>query len=281
MASNAAAAAPPVAKNEEAVEAFAAGDVQMSIKAHDQRAGRVAREPHTQEGGEFIKNIIFGGLDGVVTTFAIVAGVYGASYPSEVVLVLGFANLLADAVSMACGEFLSSKAEREYMLTERAREEWEMRNYPEGEKREMVEIYVDRHGFSEADATLLIDIMAKNEKFFVDHMCVEELGIMPPGEEDTAAKEGLVTFLSFLAFGFLPLVSYLIFDSSKPDEAFALACSLTALVLFALGLVKGRLSGSPLLPAAFGILLNGTLAASAAFLVAWGLAEVTNVEGCL
>lgn len=268
--------------NEAAVEAFELKDANASRAAHDKRSLEVAREPHTQEQGEFIKNIIFGGLDGIITTFAIVAGVYGASYPSEVVLVLGFANLLADAVSMAVGEYLSSKAEREYMLFERQREQWEMDNYPEGEKREMEEIYVKRHGFSESDAKLLIGVMSSNTKFFVDHMCVEELGIIPPGEEDTAAKEGAVTFFSFLTFGFLPLVAYLIFDSDKSDEAFALASSLTAVVLFLLGIVKGYLAGrNNMLGSAFGILFNGTLAALAAFFVSWGLSEVAQVEECI
>ena len=78
---------------------------------------------------------MYGGLDGIITTFAVVAGVAGASLSSGVVLILGFANLIADGLSMAIGDYLSTKAENEYNKAERAREKWEVENYPEGEKK--------------------------------------------------------------------------------------------------------------------------------------------------
>lgn len=68
-----------------------------------------------------------------MTSFAIVAGSAGGNLPPQVVLVLGFSNIFADALSMGVGEFLSSKATNEWILSERQREEWEMDNYPEGE----------------------------------------------------------------------------------------------------------------------------------------------------
>ena len=84
---------------------------------------------------------MYGGLDGIITTFAVVAGVAGASLSAGVVLILGFANLIADGISMAIGDYLSSKSEREYEAAERKREAWEVEHYPEGEKKELVELY--------------------------------------------------------------------------------------------------------------------------------------------
>ena len=78
---------------------------------------------HQSEGG-FLKPIIFGGLDGTLTAFAIVAGAAGGNLSTGVVLILGFSNIFADALSMGVGEFLSSKAENEWILSERRREEW-------------------------------------------------------------------------------------------------------------------------------------------------------------
>ena len=89
-------------------------------------------EEHQEEGG-FLKPLIFGGLDGILTSFAIVAGAAGGQLSVPVVLVLGFSNILADALAMGVGEFLSSKAENEWILSERKRESWEMETYPEGE----------------------------------------------------------------------------------------------------------------------------------------------------
>lgn len=78
---------------------------------------------HQSEGG-LLKPVIFGGLDGILTSFAIVAGAAGGNLSPEVVLVLGFSNIFADALSMGVGEFLSSKATNEWILSEKKREEW-------------------------------------------------------------------------------------------------------------------------------------------------------------
>jgi hypothetical protein len=75
---------------------------------------------------------------------------------------------------MGVGEFLSSKAENEWILSERQREEWEMENYPEGEISEMIEIYEEK-GMSNADAKLVVETMAKYKHFFVDVMMHHEL----------------------------------------------------------------------------------------------------------
>jgi vacuolar iron transporter family protein len=86
---------------------------------------------------------VFGGLDGILTSFAIVAGAAGGGMTPQVVLVLGFSNIFADALSMGVGEFLSSKAHNEWVLSERKREKWELDNYPEGEVRLLVLVFFD------------------------------------------------------------------------------------------------------------------------------------------
>lgn len=75
-------------------------------------------------GSEFIKSIVFGGLDGIITTFAVIATVAGANLELDLVILMGFANLIGDGISMGFGDYLSSKAEMEFARHELKREEW-------------------------------------------------------------------------------------------------------------------------------------------------------------
>ena len=218
-------------------------------KFHDTRhEGKQNEEAHQEEGGS-LKSIIFGGLDGILTSFAIVSGAAGGNLSTQVILVLGFSNIFADALSMGVGEFLSTKAENEWILSERKREAWEMENYPEGEIEEMVDIYVER-GMDRADAVQVITTMSKYKDFFVDVMMAEELQLQVPEEdhEMEAMKEGVVMFCSFAIFGAMPLLGYAIFPASFPhwneQDLFAAACVITGAVLFLMGCVKSLFSTS-------------------------------------
>jgi len=78
-----------------------------------------------ERNGAFLKSTIYGGLDGIITTFAVVAGVIGASLDSSIILILGFANLVADGISMAVGDYMSTKSEQEYVKKKNA-EPWHL-----------------------------------------------------------------------------------------------------------------------------------------------------------
>ena len=142
---------------------------------------------------------------------------------------------------MGFGDYLSSKAEFEYTRAEHKREKWELDNYPEGEKREMVELYMKR-GMSKEDAETVIEVMSKYKNFFLDVMMVEELGLMPPDDDDSPAKNGLVTFASFVIFGFIPLLSYVLAGATKASDGanFAAACALTAFTMLRARRRKGE-----------------------------------------
>lgn len=222
-------------------------DTEASRDFHDTRHD-VSTEMHQTEGG-FLKPLIFGGLDGILTSFAIVAGAAGGNMAVPVVLVLGFSNIFADALAMGVGEFLSSKAENEWILSERRRENWEMENYPEGEIREMIDIYESR-GMNREDATQVIETMAKYKDFFVDIMMTEELALQVPEEDHKieSMKEGVVMFCAFATFGSLPLLGYVIIPALFPtlgeEVLFTAACIITGLVLFGMGCVKSIFSAA-------------------------------------
>lgn len=242
-------------------KAYKEKDVDLSKKAHDTK---FAEEKHKQ--GKYLKNIVYGGLDGIITTFAVVAGVMGASLSSGIIIIMGFANLLGDGISMAIGDYLSSKAENEYAKSERERESWEVENYPEGEKKEMLEIYKSK-GINEEDAEKVVSVISKHKEAWVDLMMLEELGITPGEESPT--KAALATFASFLIFGFLPLVTFVlaIFIPAMTNASFTIAIILTALTIFTLGALKVRVTGKNWFMSGIEMLLVGGLAAAAAYLI--------------
>ena len=132
--------------------AYASRDAAASRAIHERREAlfrRQALSPHAEAeahvgGGEALRAAVYGAVDGVLTAFAILSGAAGGGLPARVVLVLGASNLVADAISMGCGEGISTASYREHVETERRREEWEFETYPEGEIEEMVDLYESR-----------------------------------------------------------------------------------------------------------------------------------------
>jgi VIT1/CCC1 family predicted Fe2+/Mn2+ transporter len=247
---------------QKAREAYRRRDHEASAAAHQ---GNAAKESHQHGAGQYIKSAVYGGLDGTVTTFAVVAGVAGASLGSGIVLILGVANLIADGLSMAIGDYLSTKSEQEFHRAERKREEWEVDHYPEGEKQELLELYMAK-GLPEEDARNVVDIFARHKKAWVDVMMVEELGIL--GDEESPLKNALVTFASFALFGFVPVLAYvLVATAGFPKSwAFPTASGCTAVTLFALGALKVKVTGRNWIVSGLEMLLVGGIAAAAAYL---------------
>jgi VIT1/CCC1 family predicted Fe2+/Mn2+ transporter len=135
--------------------------IEASRKAHTNVGS--ASEEHESGGGN-LKAIVFGGLDGILTSFAILAGAVGAHLGPVPILALGVSNVLADALSLGAGEFLSSRSYNAYLKKERDREAWELDNFREGEIQEMIELFVAR-GMSQTDAEEVIKRMARYKVF--------------------------------------------------------------------------------------------------------------------
>jgi VIT1/CCC1 family predicted Fe2+/Mn2+ transporter len=254
--------------------AFDQNDAEASRLYHKTKttaaAAAASEDGHQTEGGSLLKPIIFGGLDGILTSFAIVAGAAGGRLPPSVVLILGFSNIFADAVAMGVGEFLSSKAENEWILSEREREEWELENYRDGEIAEMIEIY-EQKGLSHDDAAAVINTMAKYKDFFVDLMMAQELELKVPDANHVkeSMQEGVVMFCSFAFFGALPLLGYVVVPAAFPraseEVLFGTACVVTGLVLFFMGCVKSWFSPHHWTVTGLETLLLGGACASVAY----------------
>jgi DNA damage-binding protein 1 len=135
----------------------------------------------------------------------------------------------------------------------------------------MVKIYEER-GMSTDDAELIVNLMADHPDFFVDIMMVEELGMQVPDADDSPIKDGLVTFASFVVFGFMPILTYCVLPFAMPHltqhELFYVACAVTGITLFVLGVVKARFSSTGMVRSGIEMAIFGGAVAAVAYLIA-------------
>lgn len=185
---------------------------------------------------KYLGEFVYGGIDGSVTTFAVVAGAVGAGLDSAVIIILGFANLLADGFSMSVGAYLSQKSEKDNFHRHERIEYWEVDNLPELEREEVRKIYAAK-GFEGALLEQVVEVICSDRDRWVDTMMKEELGMMK--EERSPFKIGLVTFLAFQVVGLVPLLVYVWdFTVGFPGDLFLSASLLTALAFVVIGFLK-------------------------------------------
>jgi len=253
---------------EAARDAFERGDLQASALAHQPNriSQATAEERHGGVSSQYLGDLVFGGLDGIITTFAVVSGVAGAQLASKVILILGLANLFADGFSMATGSFLSTRSEQEYYQRERRREAWEVEHFPEGERAELIELYL-RRGYSKEDANTLVEIQSRDPKRWVDAMMIDELRMLP--DERKPLLSGLATLVAFIAAGSIPLLVYLLglIIPLPIKNSFPFSVGLSAVALFGLGAAKVLVTQRSAIRSGLEMLLIGGLAAGVAYLV--------------
>ncbi|MCL6430680.1 MAG: VIT1/CCC1 transporter family protein [Anaerolineae bacterium] len=249
---------------DDARKAFERRDLGASQAAHAPQAIAASVERHGAASHAYLGDLVYAGLDGIVTTFAIVSGVAGASLSPGIVLILGLANLFADGLSMAMGAYLSGKSEREYWQREREREAWEIEHFPESERLELVEIYKAK-GYSDEEATLVAAIESKERERWIDAMMVHELGILP--DDRRPLTSALATLAAFVVAGALPLTVYLLglWLPVRPELAFRLSMALSALGLFGLGAAKVFVTERSWLRGGLEMLLLGGVVAAVAY----------------
>lgn len=251
---------------DEARKAYRRGDEAGSAAAHALHRIASATEEHGGAGDQYLGDLVYGGLDGIVTTFAVVSGVAGADLGANVVLILGLANLFADGFSMATGAFLSTKSEKEYYAREYEREAWEVDHFPDGERDELREVYRSR-GYSDEEAGKLVAIQSSQRDRWVKAMMVDELGMLP--DERKPILSGAATLVSFVVAGSLPLVVYLVglFTPIPKEVSFWVSVALSGVALFALGAAKVFVTRLNPIRSGFEMLAVGSLAAGVAYVV--------------
>ncbi len=212
----------------------------------------------------YLRDWIYGGIDGAITTFAIVAGVVGANLSSGVVLILGLANLVADGFSMAASNYSGTKSEHDDYERIKAIELRHIRTYPEGEREEIRQIYA-RKGFSGAELEKMVELITAKEDVWLDNMLKEEYSISPIQRSPILAA--LATFVAFFICGAVPLIPFLLGLEASP----IIATIMTAMVFLAIGAAKSLWSMQSWWGSAIETFLIGMLAAGFAYAIGLGL----------
>lgn len=205
-----------------------------------------------------LKDMIYGGIDGAVTTFAIVAGVEGAGLSHTIIVALGLANILADGFSMAASNYSGTKAE----LDDRKRiiqiEERHIEEHPEGEREELRQILA-RRGLSGDVLEQATQAITRNKQNWIDLMLSDEYGLAR--EEPNPMRAALATFVAFMVAGAVPLLPFLL---GLPNP-FAISVLATLLTFFLIGTGKSRWSLAKWWRSGLETLLIGGVAALLAY----------------
>ena len=225
---------------------------------------------HTQKGflqkyEAYLGEFVYGGIDGCVTTFAVVAGAVGAGLDSSIIIILGFANLLADGFAMSVGAYLSSKSEKDNYKKHKQVEYWEVENLPEVETEEIREIYRAK-GFEGELLEQVVGVITSDKDRWVDVMMKEELQMME--ESKSPLKMGAVTYFSFILIGLIPLLTY-VWDFFNPIDGnlFLIASCLTALGFIIVGVFKTYVTETTVWKGVLETLALGAIAALVSYYV--------------
>ncbi len=211
----------------------------------------------------YIADAILGGMDGCVTTFAIVSGSIGAGFGGVVAVVLGIANLLADGFSMAVSNYEANRAEQERRQSLRDTEAAHIAQVPEGEREEIRQIFRAK-GFDGDMLETVVETITSDERVWLDTMMTEEHGIGTA--EPRPLASAAATMAAFITVGAVPLTPFLV-PGLGPDATFATSAGLAATMFMAVGALKSRNLGQPRLRGGIRTLLTGSAAATIAYAV--------------
>jgi vacuolar iron transporter family protein len=207
----------------------------LNVMEHEHSPAAIRERLSVGPRQSYLRDWIYGGIDGAVTTFAVVTGVVGAQLSLGVILVIGAANLLADGFSMAASNFLGTRAEHEELKRAEAIERRHIDMIPEGEQEEVRQIFKEK-GFEGEDLRRVVDLITSDRDIWVRTMLTEEYGL--PRQVRSPWVAALSTFSAFFLCGLAPLIPF-IFGLT---HAFQLAAISTVVVFFAIGSAKSRWS---------------------------------------
>lgn len=215
-------------------------------------------------GSQMVKDIVIGMSDGLTVPFALAAGLSGAIQDTGIIVTAGLAEIAAGSIAMGLGGYLAGKTEVEHYQSELRREYHEVEVFPEKEKQEVREVFID-YGLSNESTEAIVNELAKDKDKWVKFMMRFELGLEEP-DMNQARKSALSIGLSYIAGGIVPLLPY--FVSASAFTGLQVSCIITILCLFVFGYFKSRVIGQPPLAGALRITIIGALAAGTAYFVA-------------
>lgn len=217
-----------------------------------------------------IRDLVYGAVDGTITTFAIVSGVAGAGMSQQVIVVLGIANVLADGFSMAASNYLGTRTEQENHRRIVATEYRHLEEFPDGEVAEL-EAILSSHGLSGDDLTKGVDVITKCKPLWVSLMLAGEYGIS--ASEPRPLVSAVATFIAFILCGALPLVPFIV----GLENAYIIASLITGLTFIAIGATKSAWSIDSWVKSSLQTFLIGSCAALIAYATGALVSEIGSV----
>lgn len=236
---------------------------------HEHTAQAIQERLTAEHRPNYLRDWVYGGIDGAITTFAIVAGVVGAGLSAKIIIILGLANLIADGFSMAASAYSGTKTEADELEQFRQIEKKHIAQVPDGEREEVRQILVAKGLTGEAlnDAVTAI---TSNEETWINTMLVEEYNLSINLRSPIVS--GLSTFTSFFICGAIPLLPFLL----ASDQALEIALFTTGIAFFAIGAIKSKWSLAPWWRSGIETLLIGMTASAMAYLIGHFVKELVG-----
>lgn len=214
--------------------------------------------------GESVRDIVIGMSDGLTVPFALAAGLSGAITQTNLIVTAGLAEVAAGSIAMGLGGYLAAKSDAEHYASERQREEAEVIRIPEAERMEVAEIF-ETYGITNEESETLINALERNPEAWVDFMMRFELGLEEPNPK-RAWQSALTIAGAYIAGGLIPLAPY--FLMTEAHNALLISVGVTLLALLGFGFIKAKFTGADPFKSSIQTALIGSLAASAAYLIA-------------
>lgn len=215
----------------------------------------------------YIRDWVYGGIDGTVTTFAIVAGVVGAQLSVKIIIILGIANLIADGLSMAAGNYSATKTEIDDRSRIREVERRHIKDVPDGEREEVRQILLSK-GLTGKSLDDAVTAISSDENNWIDFMLNEEYGLAATLR--SPGKSAIATFLAFVICGSVPLAPFILFGS----DVFVVSLVMSGMVFFLIGAIKSWWALAPWWRSGMETLIIGMVAAGCAYLVGYLLSGI-------
>lgn len=234
---------------------------------------RIKQRLEAPQTHSYLRDFVYGAIDGTVTTFAIVSAVAGAGLSAGIIVAMGLANLVGDGFSMAASNYLGTKTEEQLREKARREEERHIAYFPEGEREEIRQIFAGK-GFEAEQLEHIVDVITSDNDRWVDTMLVEELRI--PLESSSAIRAALTTMFAFVLIGLIPLGVF-IFNFLSPvgiAHPYTVSTMLTGVAFFLVGAAKSWFVDERWYVAGAETLAVGGAAAGLAYWIGWMLQGV-------
>ena len=237
-------------------------------KTSDKKIGNLSKV-------SYIKDYVYGAVDGTITTFAIISGVMGANLSPKIVIILRIANLVADGFSMAVSNFLGTRAQQELLDNTRRQEKILIDNNPEQQKEELKKLFRDK-GFRLEMVEDIANSIARDKKLWLDTILREKHDM--PLRGSNPLRAGFSTLMAFVVAGAIPILPFLVLlvTQKESTEIFVWSAAAAAFTFLIIGALKSVITGSLWLRSSLETLFIGGIAASLAYLIGRLLKDIAT-----